>query len=51
VTAPYSFMSSCKLAESILDLTVDVIDEGVKEHQSQYSTLRDTAHHRSLFGH
>ncbi|KAK4831174.1 LOW QUALITY PROTEIN: hypothetical protein QYF61_015644 [Mycteria americana] len=33
----------CKLAERALDLAVNVIDENIEQHWSQYRPLRDTA--------
>ncbi|KAK4833055.1 hypothetical protein QYF61_027717 [Mycteria americana] len=33
----------CKLAEGALDLAVNVIDENIEQHWSQYEPLRDTA--------
>lgn len=35
----------CKLADCTLDPRVDVIDENIKEHWSQYWCLRDTTRH------
>ncbi|KAK4831008.1 hypothetical protein QYF61_014579 [Mycteria americana] len=32
----------CKLAEGALDLAVNVIDENIEQHWSQYGPLRDT---------
>ncbi|KAK4833105.1 LOW QUALITY PROTEIN: hypothetical protein QYF61_027771 [Mycteria americana] len=32
----------CKLADGALDLAVNVIDENIEQHQSQYGPLRDT---------
>ncbi|KAK4815207.1 hypothetical protein QYF61_021826 [Mycteria americana] len=41
----------CKLAEGALGLTVNVIDENIEQHWSQYGPLRDTTCHRSPSGH
>jgi len=41
----------CKLAESALILTVYVFEETLKEHWSQYRSLRDTTCHQHPFGH
>ncbi|KAK4827791.1 hypothetical protein QYF61_021744 [Mycteria americana] len=35
----------CKLAEGALNLTVNVIDENIERHWSQYGPLRDTTRH------
>ena len=41
----------CKLAEGVLDTTVYVINEKIKQHQPQCGTLRDTTCHWCPFGH
>ncbi|KAK4811900.1 LOW QUALITY PROTEIN: hypothetical protein QYF61_014933 [Mycteria americana] len=41
----------CKLAEGALDLAVNVIDENMEQHWSQYGPLRDTTCHQSPSGH
>ena len=41
----------CKLAEGALSVTVYVIDENVKQHRSQYGTLKDTTFHQRPSGH
>ncbi|KAK4828015.1 LOW QUALITY PROTEIN: hypothetical protein QYF61_022792 [Mycteria americana] len=35
----------CRLAEGALHLAVNVIDENIEQHWSQYGPLRDTTHH------
>ncbi|KAK4818926.1 hypothetical protein QYF61_022103 [Mycteria americana] len=35
----------CKLAEGALDLAVNVTDENIEQHWSQYGPPRDTTHH------
>jgi len=35
----------------VLNRTVSLVDEDIKEHQSQYRPLRDTTHHWSRSGH
>ncbi|KAK4823325.1 LOW QUALITY PROTEIN: hypothetical protein QYF61_000927 [Mycteria americana] len=41
----------CKLSESALDLAVNVIDENIEKHWSQYGPLRNTTCHQSPPGH
>ncbi|KAK4832910.1 hypothetical protein QYF61_026553 [Mycteria americana] len=35
----------CKLAEGALSLAVNVIEDNIEQHWSQYGPLRDTTHH------
>jgi len=41
----------CRLSEGTLGLSVCVIDENVKQHQSQYRPMRDTTCHQHPSGH
>ncbi|KAK4827388.1 hypothetical protein QYF61_017793 [Mycteria americana] len=43
--APLSFVSSADLLRVQLDLTINIIDDNIEPHWSQYRPLRDTTHH------
>ncbi|KAK4824675.1 LOW QUALITY PROTEIN: hypothetical protein QYF61_017255 [Mycteria americana] len=45
VSCPTQLGVTCKIPEGALDLAVNVIDENIEQHWSQYGPLRDTTHH------